>query len=193
MKTSIKFIGMIGLLTFVILTSGCTYITNLINPSSDYSVHDTSYNNSADTPTKSFSAYGISFKYPSNWYAYSDNASGSTEIIATKGVGFNNIQFQVQIIPNNGMSEENAVKQIQESITLGWAKIGSYSIKIGNETAYEDIYTVNDTHYSKLMRFANIYFSKNDKTYLILLQAPENEFDQEKPNFSVILSSFKVQ
>lgn len=170
----------IGLLAFIVLTSGRTSITNLITPSDKYSADDTSYNTNSNISTKTFSAYGISFKYPSSWYVYTDNTSGSNMIFATKEVSFNNVQFQVQTVPNNGMSEQGAIKEIQESFTPGWDKNASYTLKIDNKTAYEDIYVVNDTHFSKLMRFANIYFVKNDKTYLIMLQAPDNELIKKK-------------
>ena len=62
---------------------------------------------------------------------------------------------------------------------------------IANKTAYEDIFLVNDSHFSKLMRIAQITLVKNDKTYLILLQAPDEEFDKEKPYFAIILNRLK--
>ncbi|MGF7118269.1 PsbP-related protein [Methanobacterium oryzae] len=193
MQKSSKYIGIIiGLLTFVVLTSGCTSLNIFKNASNDFSANDTSYNITPDISIKKFSAYGVSFKYPSSWDVIADNTSGSNTIFASKDVSFNNVQLQVQLIPNNGMSEQDVIKQFHESVTPGWSKNASYMIKIDNKTAYEDIYLVNDTHFSKLMRFANIYLIKNDKTYLITLQAPNNEFDKEKANFAVILNSFKA-
>lgn len=194
MQKSSKYIGIIiGLLAFVVLTSGCTSLNIFKNTSDDFSANDTSYNITPDISTKKFSAYGVSFKYPSSWNVIADNTSGSNAIFASKDVSFNNVQLQVQSIPNNGMSEQDVIKQFHESVTPGWSKNASYMIKIDNKTAYEDIYLVNDTHFSKLMRISNIYLIKNDKTYLITLQAPDNEFDKEKPNFSVILNSLKVE
>lgn len=194
MQKSSKYIGIIiGLLAFVVLTSGCTSLNIFKNASDDYSANDTSYNITQDISTKTFSAYGVSFKYPSSWNVIADNTSGINMIFASKDISFNNVQLQVQLIPNNGMSEQDVIKQFHESVTPGWSKNASYMIKIDNKTAYEDIYLVNDTHFSKLMRISNIYLIKNDKTYLITLQAPDNEFNKEKPNFSVILNSLKVQ
>ena len=181
MKISNKYMGVtIGVLTFVILTSGCISIDNFMG----------SFINSS---TKTFSGYGVSFEYPSSWYVYPDNTTANNMIMVTKEVGFNNVQFQVQIMPNNGMSERGTVNQIKESYTPGWNKVTSNTLIIDNKTAYEDIYTVNDTHFSKLMRMSQIILVKNNKTYLILLQAPDNEFDKEKSNFNVILESFKAQ
>ncbi len=50
---------------------------------------------------------------------------------------------------------------------------------------------MNDSHFSEIMRIAQITLVKNDKTYLILLQAPDEEFDNEKPSFAIILNSLK--
>jgi len=62
---------------------------------------------------------------------------------------------------------------------------------IDNKTAYEDIFLVNDSHFSKIMRISQISLVKNDKPYLMLLQAPDEEFDKEKPYFAIILNSLK--
>lgn len=181
MKTPIKFAGIvIGILAFVILTSGCIFIDNTLD----------SFTNS---PTKTIKAYGVSLEYPSSWYAYASNKTGKM-IFVDKENGFNIVQFTLQIMSNNGMPEQQAVNDIQEGDAYypGWDKIGSNTLTIDNKTAYEDIFIVNDTHYSKLMKISRIILVKNDKTYLIHLQAPETEFDKEKVNFNVILNSFKV-
>jgi hypothetical protein len=64
---------------------------------------------------------------------------------------------------------------------------------VNGKNAYEDIFTVNNSRSSKLMRMAQIYFVQKDKTYLMLLQAPDTDFNKEKPYFGVILNSIKVQ
>ncbi|MBV1767065.1 MAG: photosystem II reaction center PsbP family protein, partial [Methanobacterium sp.] len=74
----------------------------------------------------------------------------------------------------------------------GWEKISSNELVIDNKTAYEDVYLVNDTHFSKLMKISHIILVKNDKTYMMLLQAPDNEFNSERVNFDIILNSFRV-
>jgi len=187
----------------VVLTSGCTSVEgvlDIINSKigNKQLNNDTSYVNiSANTPTKTYSAYGVSFKYPSSWSAESENESGSNMIFAFKEISFNNVQFQIQILPNNGMSEEEAIRQIQDgnlihsTIYPSWEKKSSYTMTIDNKTAYEDIFLVNDSHFSKIMRIAQITLVKNDNTYLILLQAPDEEFDKEKPYFAIILNSLK--
>ena len=187
----------------VVLTSGCTSLDGVLDKinskiGNKQLTNDPSYANiNANTPTKTYSAYGISFKYPSSWSAESENESGSNMIFAFKEISFNNVQFQIQILPNNGMSEEEVIRQIQDghlvqnAISPNWEKKSSYTITIDNKTAYEDIFLVNDSHFSKIMRISQITLVKNDKTYLMLLQAPDEEFDNEKPYFAIILNSLK--
>lgn len=197
MQISSKYIGIvIGLLTFVVLTSGCTSITNLITPSNNYSVNDTSYNITSNTSTTTLSyiddKFGISFKYPRSWYVFDDYQSGSNMIYASKNIN-DDVEVQIQIIPTINKPEQDAIKELQESSGPGWSKKETYTIQIDNNTAYEDVFIVNDTNYSKLMRFVNIYFVKNETMYLIMLQAPDKDFDKEKPNFSIIINSFNVK
>lgn len=92
------------------------------------------------------------------------------------------------------MSEQAVVDQFQNSHTQGWEKISNDTLTIDGKTAYEDVYTVNDTqHFGELMRIHQIVFVKNDTTYVILLQAPDKNYDQEKSNFDIIINSLKVQ
>ncbi|MEN6292079.1 MAG: hypothetical protein ABFD07_08740, partial [Methanobacterium sp.] len=59
--------------------------------------------------------------------------------------------------------------------------------------AYKDVFIYKNGDSSQNMRFEQIYFVKNGKTYLILLQATDNDFDKERQNFDIILNSLKVQ
>ena len=173
-----------GLICLIVLISGCISMEDL---TSGYLSGDNLSNS-----TKNITAYGVSFEYPSGWFANADNTTGDNVIIATKELGFNNVQFQVQIWNNNGMPEDRAVNELRNIQTQGWEKISSNELIIDNKTAYEDVYLVNDTHFSKLIRMSHILLVKNDKTYMMLLQAPDDEFDSEKANFDIILNSFRV-
>ena len=187
-------------MVLVVLTSGCVEdngnINQLLNyffSYKNYNIEDTSYTNlSVNTPTKTFSAYGVSFKYPSNWIVNSDNQTGHNIISVFKGVSFGGAQFQVEEIPNDGMTEESIIKGMQNSIIPGWIKKSSYWISIDNKTAYEDVYFINDTNFRD-SRMVHIYLVKNDITYLISLQAPDKDFDKEKPYFAIILNSLKIK
>lgn len=128
-----------------VLTSGCTFLNGVLDMvnskmGNKQLTNDTSYANiSANTPTKTYSEYGISFKYPSSWSGESENESNM--IFALKEISFNSVQFQIQILPNNGMSEEEAIRQIQDgnlvqsTIPPNWEKKSNYTMTIDNKTA----------------------------------------------------------
>jgi len=145
-----------------------------------------------DISTNTYSAHGVSFNYPNTWSMYSDNSSGDEVIVVYKD---DSTQFQVQITPNNGMSEQEVIDSMENSIYFfgWWNKISNSTLTVDNKTAYKDTFTV----YSLMPfiidgRYEQIYFLKNGKTYSMLLQAQNNDFDKEKQNFDIILNSFKV-
>ncbi|MEL7671875.1 PsbP-related protein [Methanobacterium sp.] len=190
-----KYVGIIlGLLSFVILTSGCIYLDNFTAPNKNYGVNDTSYNTVANVSTKTFSAYGVSFKYPYNWKVDTGkNPDGSDMISAYEEVAFKATAFNIQIMNDTDISEQTVIAGMQKSIIPGGNKTASYTITLDNTTAYEDVYVVDNPNFSKLMRFTLIYFVKDGKSYLITLQASDKNFDKEKAKFGIILNSLKVQ
>ncbi|MBM4241283.1 MAG: hypothetical protein FJ150_06455 [Euryarchaeota archaeon] len=99
-------------------------------------------------------------------------------------------------MPNNvSLSEQEIINQMQNSEHPdGWYEISNKTLTIDGKTAYEKIFIV----YSLIppivdRRFEEIYFVKNGKTYLMLFEAQDWDFDKEKTNFDIILNSFKVQ
>lgn len=108
---------------------------------------------------------------------------------ASTTLSFTNPQFELQITPNNDISEQEAINRVRnENLALG-SKISSDEIIINGENAFKDVILFNDTN----ERFEYIYFVKNGKTYLITFSALDKDFDKEKANFDVILKSFKIQ
>jgi len=180
---------LIGILIIIFIAPfGDTYtidqpnITENKDMLSNYT-NDTSYKN-ANIPVESFSASGISFNYPSSWYIHKNT---DYMISASKEPGGGDVQFYVQITA--GITEEYAIKQSQGGTEPAWTKIEDYKITIDNKTSYEAVYTYDD---GKLLRLAQIILIKGDVSYILNLQAPDKEFDKEKPNFAVILNSFKA-
>ncbi len=94
---------------------------------------------------------------------------------------------------NQGMSEETILSTYGIVGNTGWTKIADNNLTIDGVNAHEWVYLVNDTeNYGELMRTHQIVFVKNNTVYVILLQAPDKEFDTEKPVFDMVLNSFKV-
>jgi hypothetical protein len=164
------------ILVFIVLTSGCTSINDFVKSGNG-----------------SFSAYNVSFNYPNGWLAFADNQTGGKSISVSKDSSFNGVQFNLQIMNNNGLSEKGVIKDIKNSKTPGWRKISSGTLTIDGKNAYKDVFIYKNGDSNQSMRFEQIYFVKNGKTYLILLQATDNDFDKERQNFDIILNSLKVQ
>lgn len=82
------------------------------------------------------------------------------------------------------------IEMQQNNLFDGSTRISNDTITLDGEKAYENIYFDNNT--LKNMRVNQIYFVKNDITYVITLQANTTNFDNEKSNFNIILNSFKV-
>ncbi|MEN6554552.1 MAG: PsbP-related protein [Methanobacterium sp.] len=177
MRISGRYVGIIGILVFVVLTSGCTSINDFVKSSG----------------SGNFSAYNVSFNYPNGWLAFADNQTGGKSISVSKDSSFNGVQFNLQIMNNNGLSEKGVINQMESSKTPGWRKISNTTLTIDGKKAYKDVFIYKNGDSSQNMRFEQIYFVKNGKTYLILLQATDNDFDKERQNFDIILNSLKVQ
>ena len=146
---------------------------------------------------KNYTGNGVSFNYPGNW-TLDNQTSGNDTIMVTDMSSINGSRvttsFEVQIIPQNGLTEQSAIKQYNNTILpSGWEKISNNTLIIDNKTAYQRTYIVNDTNYNQTMRYSDIFFIKNGNIYSITLQAPDNTFNSEKSIFDIIINSFKVQ
>lgn len=125
----------------------------------------------------------------------SDNSTGIRTISVSKKTNstFNPTQLTIQPMPNEGMSEGTILSTYGSIGKSGWTKLSDNNLTIDGETAHEWVYLVNDTvNFGELMRMHQIVFIKNNTVYVILLQAPDNEFDTEKPVFDMVINSFKV-
>ncbi len=166
---------------FCVLTSGCTSVNELVKNIGNNSGNST------------FSAYGVNFNYPSGWMAVADNQTRSNSISVINDSSFNGVQFNLQIMNNNGLSEKGVIKQLENTKTPGWKKISHSTLTIDGKKAYKDVFIYKNGDSTQNMRFEQVYFVKNGKTYIMLIQAPDNDFENERSNFNTILNSLKVQ
>ena len=68
------------------------------------------------------------------------------------------------------------------------------TITVDNTLAYEYQWTTkNNDEFNETMRINQIYLDKNNRTFLITIQAPENDFANEEPIFNAILKSLQIQ
>lgn len=77
---------------------------------------------------------------------------------------------------------------------MAFKKISNKTLTIDENTAYETIYAFNNPSiFHEIIIIQQIAFVKNGTTYSLDFQTPNNEFNNEKPNFDIILNSFKIQ
>ena len=196
-KTSIFMIILVlGVLILSILTYSQVY--NLINPGSSNHSSVSKLVNNANT--KSYSSNNISFNYPADWTLMTTNAGGSDIITVSKNDFSNNNQDDITMFELTtlakpfSLSDQQAIKMIQNSRSTGWKHISNSTLTIDNNKANEDLFIVNDSsNFTKIMKVQQISFVKNEKIYTLIFQAPENSFDSVKSYFDTILNTIQIQ
>ena len=188
-KEAMIVIGVVGLAVILVILGLFGYLFTSNNLSNGYVV----YNNS--TPMQQYNGYNISFNYPQTWNLRVINSNNSTTgpiINVYQSAGpMNPTEFQVQLQPNYGLSEQAALNLNANNQMDGGVKISNDTLIIDGITAYEDIYLVNNGQLNDVT-FNQIYFVKNDTTYLITLQAPQSNYNNVKPVFNMFLNSFNI-
>jgi hypothetical protein len=174
-----------------------------------------------NTNNSTYSVDGVSFKCPDNWSVSVLNENGIISIVASPVqivnesassqvistitstlfgfvtsdviLSYDSPQFEVDISHNNGISEQEAINQVKNDVPVDGKKVSSSTITVDGNKAYNDIFITSSDEDSVAMKFEQICFVKNGKTYLMTFSAAEKDFDKEKKNFNMILNSFKVQ
>jgi hypothetical protein len=176
---------MIGFLIFVVLVSG--YILMIDNQATVTNVNMVSNTYSGD---------GVSFNIPANWEVSKIVAESTINLNIVKNDSSDGTRITVAILSNpTGMSNQEIIDSIQNPTNQGGSgeKISNNTTTVDGNTAYGNIYIVNDSdRFNQTMKEQQIYFIKNGTTYVLIFDAPENTFDKEKSNFDITLNSFKV-
>lgn len=145
--------------------------------------------------TKTYSANGVSFDYPANWYFGSDIEDGNKCIYGTKVLSQISPQFQLVISTNpKDMTDQMAIEAIYNAkFPSGFKKISSQSYNLNSNKVYEIVYTITDKKmYSVIMETKEINIVKNHKTYTMYLTAPQKTFDNEKIDFNILKQNLKI-
>ena len=191
MQVSSKYIGIvIGILVLVVLSSGCDEIlkTNLDDPNNH-----------------TFSDYGVSFNYPENWSVSDDDeiniwiearpdpVNNSTSaprsfVTVNNTTAYYTPELIIDISPNNGMSDQESIKEAKKSMPNDANRISNSTLIISGTKAYKSVFVFSDQS-----REEYIYFLKNGKICVITIKVANKEYDKEKKNFDIILNSFEVQ
>ena len=155
-------------------------------------------NPSFDNSTKTYSANGISFKYPLDWQKV--NKNGQYVIAYVKDPKVNNTDgkpgavVEIQKKASNGIPLERFYDEFKfgASSTPGYQQLSESIIEVDNLTAYELTASGSDNGIQD--QFEVVLFEKEGYIYMIACgtRAPTYLTDEEN-NFNLIIDSFKIQ
>jgi hypothetical protein len=188
--TKYQFRIIVGIVVMVVLVLSVLIPQAISNISTPDEYHVTTYNNTTNT----YSGYGISFNFPSNWTLQTDNGDGATALVYTGDSNNETPFFQITVTPNANMrSDQQALDTINTAPDYPWDWVSNNTLTIDNNTVYENTYTAKDpTVYSQIMKMEQVNMFKNRITYSIVIQAPSNKFNKLQPEFNTMLNSFKI-
>jgi hypothetical protein len=170
-------IGIIIILIFVALASGCTSQTT-----------------QNQTNTKTYAANGISFQYPNQWQEIppenlTTKTSSGSNIIAGV-IDPNNSDILVLVQTTSATNAKQSFDATKTALnTAGGQIVSESTTTVDGATAYQMDYTIT-TSIPKKERL--ILFEKG-KIYGLTYSTPQADFDSQLNNFNVIVNSFKVQ
>ena len=146
--------------------------------------------NSLNSP-KTYSGDGISFKYPQSWSAYKPLEKG--EVVS---VGDSGQKILLTVYKNK--STENSTETV---ITNVKSNIGSDPLATNQTETNRTVNGLNATEITYLsiddgspFKESVLTFKKDNFTYVIQYHAfPPEAYNQNKKQFDLVISSFKVQ
>ena len=169
------FLFVVAIVAIVVMASGCTSQTG---------------NNS--TATKTYSANGISFNYPSSWAILNETSNENATIVAigdanstqnntTNGNGV--VIYKIKT--NNSASDLSNFSKSIRSLN-GTMSTDSIAGLTANETTY------NETGNNVTAKIKVIYFAKNNNIYLIQYVTIGSDFQTQQQLFDTITKSFQA-
>jgi ABC-type sulfate/molybdate transport systems ATPase subunit len=178
-----KYLFAVAILAFVVLASGCI----------------AQQGNQTSNQTKTYSAGGISFKYPGSWNIIAATTNNTT-IVTVNDVNFNRTNATrgaaVMILKTPKTSNANA-QQLRQQM-LQRAQHTGANATVTTATTVNGI-SANETTYNEKNRAGRqeqvkiIDFEKNNNFYIIMLVPFGGDLQSQKQNFDLIVNSFKVQ
>jgi len=150
---------------------------------------------------KHFDNGQISFDYPKDWVIKEQNnnltASGAVvQIIAPNSNNNTGIVVLKEKKTNENVTLENFRDTFLGILYAQYAGNGSNKnvsekqIELSGVKAYERIFKLNMTNIQEI-RAVILY--KEGYFYVLLLTADQNQFENEKSNFDMVINSFKIQ
>jgi hypothetical protein len=169
------FLFIIAIVALVVMASGCVSQTG-----------------SNSTATKTYSANGISFNYPSSWSLTNQTTNGNSTVVALGDSSFMNNTLKgngVIIVktPQNSNSNKNMTNAKSQLAKLNGTKstqtiagvtanVTTFNTKIGNET----------------LLIKSINFEKNNFNYQIQFASISTDIKSEEQMINTVINSLKV-
>lgn len=169
------FLFVVAIVAIVVMASGCTSQTG---------------NNS--TATKTYSANGISFNYPSSWAIINETSNENGTLIALGDANFkdnnstNGNGVVIYNLKTNNTSSDFA--NITKSIANLNGTMNTVSIAgvTANTTSF------NDTANNVTAQVKLIYFTKNNNIYILQYLTIASDFQTQQGLFDTITKSFQA-
>jgi hypothetical protein len=169
------FLYVIAIVGLVVMASGCISQTG---------------NNS--TATKTYSANGISFNYPSSWSLINQTSHANNTVVALGDSSFmnNTIKGNGVIIvktPKNSNSTSNSTNLKSQIAKLNGTKTTQ---TVDGVTANVTTFTKQISNETVLIKFIN--FDKNNYNYQIQFVTISTDIKSQEQMFNTIINSFKT-
>lgn len=160
--------------------------------------NQTSNQTSPSVPTKTYTANGISFNYPTNWQEA--NKTGQYVIAYVKDPELNSTDGKPGAVVEIMKKASNGVplKRFYDDVKAGASNVPGYgqmsetTNTIDNVTAYEFTARAMDNNIEE--QFKIVLLEKNGFIYMIACGTRSPTYlNDEEENFDLIINSFKVQ
>ena len=170
------FLFVIAIVGLVVMASGCISQTG---------------NNS--TATKSYSANGISFNYPSNWSLINQTTHGNNTYVALGDSSFMNNTLKgngviiIKTPKNSNSSSSNSTNLKSQIAKLNGTKTTQ---TVDGVTANVTTFTTQISNETVFIKFIN--FEKNNYNYQIQFVTISSDVKSQEQMFNMITNSFKT-
>lgn len=175
----------VTILIFVIVASGC--INDIENNAE-----------TSEITTKTYSANGISFNYPSNWKEINKTGNYTIAYLKDPDAKSDDNKSGAVVEISKKSSDGIPLKRYYEEVKRGAESVAGYELlsertfKVDNTTAYEFVSKATDKDIEEQYRV--VLLEKKGFIYMIACgtRSPTYLSDEEE-NFDIIINSFKVR
>lgn len=176
----------VAILFYIIIVSGC--INNI----------EQTANQTPSIKTKTYSANGISFNYPSDWQEINKTGNYTTAYLKDPNAKSDDNKSGAVVEISKKASDGILLKRYYEEVKSGATSVAGYqllserTLNVDNTTAYEFVSKAVDKDIEEQYRV--ILLEKKGFIYMIACgtRSPTYLSDEEE-NFNIIINSFKVR